>query len=699
MANEKNFSCYRIIFGAALLLVVIFLVYSNTFRASWHMGDYHHIIHNTRLHINDLQPSSLLKTIFFQDGQSKKLSRPVSRLTLATNWYFGKHKVFGYHMVNVVIHFLTAFFLFLTVYNILELPILKGKYIGDKYSIALLTCVFWSINPVQTQAVTYIVQRMTSLSTMFYILSIFLYIKARIVHPRSKKVVFFFFCFLSFLLALASKENAGILPLSLALVEICFFQDMRQLSLKKVSGYALLIGVLILTVLAIVFLGGHPLSFPDTFETRPFDLWQRLIAEPRVLVLYLTQMFYPVPTRLSIEHDFVISTSLFTPWTTLPCILIIIVLIGFGLSQIRKRPMLSFGVLFFFLNHVIESSITELVPVSEHRNYLPSLFLFFPVAVGIIWLIDYYHTRRRFIYYSLISFFTLLLIGLGSGTYIRNMAWATEKTLWEDAMAKAPKSALPSYSLARHHYEILGHHDKAMDLYEKSLSLRWQDISFKADALNSIAGIYSKRGEHDKAMNYYKKALAIVPRNETSNQQIAMLLTKLGKWDKASRIIDSLLSRFPDKVKYLNLKGFVLLKQKRPLDAMPYFKKCLKLSPAYRKAMINIGTILSSMGEHERAEWFLCRAHQLYPKDTLTLLWLIEINLRAGDEGDVDKYADELFSVVGVNEFASTAKRLSDHTLMVPESECALIRELGGKIWQKSDEIEELADIINREQR
>ena len=65
----------------------------------------------------------------------------------------------------------------------------------------------------------------------------------------------------------------------------------------------------------------------------------------------------------------------------------------------------------------------------------------------------------------------------------------------------------------------------------------------------------------------------------------------------------------------------------------------------------------------------------------------------------MDKYADELFSVVGVNEFASTAKRLSDHTLMVPESECALIRELGGKIWQKSDEIEELADIINREQR
>jgi Tfp pilus assembly protein PilF len=699
MANEKNLSCYAGVFASITLVVLIFIIYSNTFNASWHMDDYSNITHNTQAHIKNLQQSSLFETFFLQDGHSRKLFRPVSRLTFAINWYFCKNKVFGYHMVNVLIHFLTAFFLFLTVYNILDLPFLKGKYIGDKYSIALLTGVFWSINPVQTQAVTYIVQRMTSLATAFYVLTIFFYLKGRIVHSHSKKIVFFLCCFLSFLLALASKENSTILPISLVLLEICFFQDIGQLSLKKVSGYALLMGVFILTVLAIFFLGEHSLSVPDTFEARPFNLWQRIITEPRVFVLYLTQMFYPVPTRLSIEHDFVISTSLFTPWSTLPCILIIIVLIGFGLSQIRKRPILSFGLLFFFLNHLMESSVTELMPISEHRNYLPSLFLFFPVAVGIIWLIDYYHMRRRFLYYSLISFFTLLLLGLGSGTYIRNMAWISEKTLWEDAMAKAPPSAFPPYNLARHHYEVLGDHDKAMDLYEKSLSLRWQDTAHKAEALNSIAGIYSRRGEPEKAMNYYKKALAIAPRNETSSRQLAVSLTKLGKWDEASRFIDSLLSRFPEEEEYLNLKGFVLLKQERPLDALPYLKRCLKLNPAYRKAMINIGAILSSMGKHERAEWFLSHAHQLYPKDTLTLIWLIEINLRAGDEGDVDKYGDELFSVVGVNEFTSIAKRLSEHTFMVPESECALIRELGEKIWQKSDEVEELADIIKRRQR
>ncbi len=691
MLNEKTFTCYRTIFSAALLLVVIFLIYSNTFHASWHMDDYPNITYKPQLHIKDLRPSTLIGTFYAQIGENKKLYRPLSCLTLAINWYFGKANVFGYHVINILIHFLTACFLFLTVFCVLGSPNLKERCNGNEYFIALLTSTLWAINPIQTQAVTYIVQRMASLSTMFYILSLFFYVKGRIAHPTLlKKAIFFICCLLSFILALGSKENAAILPISLILVEICFFQDLGQPGTRKAFAWAFLGGTLLLVGIGTVFMHGNPLAFLQAYEDRPFTFFQRLMTEPRVLLLYLTQIFYPVPPRLSIEHDIAVSTSLFTPWTTLPCLLIVLALITMGLSQIKKRPILAFGILFYFLNHVIESSILGLELVFEHRNYLPSLFLFFPVATGVIWILDYYNEKKRLMYYVLISFFTLMLIGFGMGTYIRNMAWATERTLWEDAMAKAPKSARPPHNLAWGYYEVVGQYDRAMELYEKSFLREWHSYSHRANALYGIAGIHFKKGDYDRAVELYKKALRIAPKDEMTYQQLVLSLIRLGRWDEASKNLDFLLSRFPDKVKYLNLKGFVLLKQIRTEDALPYFKKCLKLNPYYRKALINMGTALSSMGEHERAEWFFKVAKARYPRDALVLLWLIEVNLRADDKGDAEQYMNKLFASVHINGLVSVAERLFEHNLMVPISSELLTQEIARKLEEKSKEIAQL---------
>jgi tetratricopeptide (TPR) repeat protein len=419
-------------------------------------------------------------------------------------------------------------------------------------------------------------------------------------------------------------------------------------------------------------------------------MWQRLLTQPRVLVFYLTQIFYPVPSRLSIEHDIAISTSLFNPWTTLPCIAIVLLLVALGLSQIKKRPVLAFGILFYFLNHVIESSVLGLELIFEHRNYLPSLFLFFPVSVGIKWVVDYYYAEKRLMYYMLISFFTLLIIGIGSSTYIRNMAWASEKSLWEDAMIKAPLSARPAHNLAWGHYEVVGQYDKAMELYKKSVLLRWHSYSYKADAFYGMAGIYFRKGKYRRAVELYRKGLKFSPKDEMTHQQLALSLMRLGRWDEALKNIDFILSRLPDNVICLNLKGFILLKQGKPRDALIYFKKCLRLNPYHRKSLLNIGAALSLIGEFNRSEWFLRIANEIYPKDVLTLLWLIDTKLKTGDKRDIDRYMDRLFNLVAVNGFRSIAQRLSDHTLMVPVSGKAVILKIAAKLETKSDEITQL---------
>ena len=124
-------------------------------------------------------------------------------------------------------------------------------------------------------------------------------------------------CVLSFALGLASKENAAVLPLTLYVIELCFFQDLGLAQTRRRFAVAGLVGgILLLGLGSFMFFEGDPLSVLS-YGNRFFSPSERLLTQARVLVFYLSQIFYPAPTRLSIEHDIAVSTSLIDPWTTL----------------------------------------------------------------------------------------------------------------------------------------------------------------------------------------------------------------------------------------------------------------------------------------------------------------------------------------------------------------------------------------------
>ena len=153
------------------------LAYISTFDAGWHLDDRPNILENRALHIQSLDPETLIRTFTAAPTQEsapgKRLYRPLPCLSFALNWYFNQDRVFGYHVVNLLIHFLSACFLYLCIQQILSTPILANKYQGQEIFIAMLAALLWSLNPVQTQAVTYIVQRMASMAALFYIVSIY----------------------------------------------------------------------------------------------------------------------------------------------------------------------------------------------------------------------------------------------------------------------------------------------------------------------------------------------------------------------------------------------------------------------------------------------------------------------------------------------------------------------------------------------
>lgn len=675
-----------------ILLIIISALYSNNYNASWHMDDYHSIVMNPKLQINDLSPPSLFNTFFSGYYDENKLYRPLSCLTFAINWYMGKNNPYWFHVTNNIIHVLTAFFLFIFTLKLFQTPKLRDSHQGNAYFIALLASCFWAINPIQTQAVTYIVQRMASLAALFYIMSMLFYINARMAESKSNRSLFYTGCFFSFLMALASKENAATLPAALFIIEIIFFREHTKKTIRNIN-LLLIFSVLILILFFIVTIKSNSGFLLKHYEIRPFTPLQRLLTEPRILLIYLSLFFYPIPSRLSITHDIELSVSLFHPWTTLPALIFILILMLVAILNIKKKPLLGFAILFFFINHVIESSIIGLELIFEHRNYLPSFFLFLPVAFGFKSLIDLYYKKSRLIYFMLVSFMVVMLTGIGIGTYTRNIVWATEKSLWEDAMEKAPLSARPPKQLAWGHYEILKDYGKALEFYDKSLDLYWNTTKHKAYAYYDIAGIFFKKKKYKKAAEYYYKALEIDPYDEISYKQLVRTLIELKDWDEALRQVNHLLSSKPLNATYLNYKGIVLLNLKRYQTAIECFKISLKQNQSPRDPMIGIAKALELSGEYERAMWFYGLAHSIDPGNTDILLLLIDLSIETDNDIQSDEYIEKLLSLSSFDKLKKVLLQIDDDRFMGLISKERIIPISSKKIKEVSKEMK-VSEII-----
>jgi len=633
-------------FALFSLAALCFLIYSNSFKASWHLDDYQNIANNPRVQIQDIQPSTLFQTFLASPEGKRKPFRSTAFFSFALNAYFGGQNVVGYHWVNITVHSITAFLLFITVLKLFETPRLVRRPQRDAFWIALLTAVLWAANPIQTQAVTYIVQRMTSMAAMFYILGVYCYLSARLAKTTNGKYSLIIGCICSYFLAIMSKENAALLPLALLLVEFTFFRDCRNSKELRLLILLLTVGTALIVVLGAVAFG-NPFGFLNGYPHRTFTPFERLLTESRILVHYLSQILYPVPTRLSIYHDIAVSKSLLVPWTTLPSILLILTLVGFGIKWMVSRPLLSFAILFFFVNHLIESTVIGLELVFEHRNYLPSLFVFMPISVWVIRLINSYDRSNMLMRRVLISGVVLLVAGFGVGTYIRNQAWANEKTLWEDTLVKAPNSIRAHHELAYQYYEKSGNYDAALSLYLRGLELNGQNVYEKTRSLNNIASIHFTRGEYAMAEHYWKEAIVSYPNYKQGYYRLALAQIRMGKWTKAAETLSSVIDKEPFDPDGLRLNGIILLHENKPEVAAGYFRKSIRVYPHDWESLMYLGLAFNMTGQGGKANRFYKMAGAERPKEPLIELLRAQNRLTYGNDNDVQSHLDRFIALVG----------------------------------------------------
>ena len=438
------------IYAFLALLFLIAITYSNSFEASWHLDDEPNITENRHLQIRELSLSQIVKAALSGPPSSGVVfHRPLSRLSLALNYYFfGGKEVFGYHVVNVLIHLSASFFLYLFALHALQLPLVRAG--ESSFLIALSAAAFWAVHPIQTQAVTYIVQRMTSLAGMFIVMAMYFYARAQTCSGRRSRATLLILCGLAGVLALGSKENAILLPANLFLFHLLMVEGVGKgawrRNLKLFSIFYLLPLLIFLGYLEIFH---H--SVTKVFElygTRAFTPPERLLTEFRVIVFYLSLLLYPMPHRLSIDHDISISTSLLAPPSTALSILLVLGILILSCFQARKRPLISFSLLFFLLNHGLESTILPMELVFEHRNYTPSMPFFIPIFAGIAQFLSGSGVHRPLKIFAIVAI-GLVLLAFSHSTFLRNSVWKNEETLWSDVLYKYPLSFRAHHNLGR----------------------------------------------------------------------------------------------------------------------------------------------------------------------------------------------------------------------------------------------------------
>ena len=371
---------FRHLIAAALIAGMALVAYSNTFHVPFHFDDRPNILQNPNVQFKAFTWDRVERLV---RNTYKETIRVFSYFTLALNYYFGEFDVYGYHLVNFFVHVASGIFLYWFLTLTFNLPSLKDRYGSISYEAALFASLIFIAHPIQTQSVTYIVQRMASMAGMFYLLSFVLYIKGRLSsgYPRA---IYFGGLALSYLLGVFSKENVAILPFFIALYEFYFFQNL-DLS-PKGRKILLVLAFALLALLAFGFMlwGRRYINvIIDGYQYRTFTMGERVLTQFRVVLYYLTLLVLPLPSRLNLDYDFTLSKTILDPPTTFLSILIVAGLIGYGIWGAKKRPMLSFWILWYFGNLVIESSVFPLEMVYEHRLYLPSVgpFVLFSLMV------------------------------------------------------------------------------------------------------------------------------------------------------------------------------------------------------------------------------------------------------------------------------------------------------------------------------
>ena len=684
--------------GRNALLLLFFIVlpfgaYRDTFWAPWHLDDVNNILKNPDVHLETLDGPGLMRAL------SSRVAgwRPVAYLSFALNHRWGGDRVFSYHLVNYLILCCTGFLLYRSMTHLLRAAHPEPSAAGWTCGVSLAAASVWVVHPLHTQSVTYIVQRMNLLAGMFGLLAFLVWLRARACVEAWARAAGYGGAGVAFLLALGSKENAAALPAFVVLYALLFPSGASP-TRDACAGRRVSTRLLAVAVLCALGVAGYLVTrwgipwILDSYADKPFTLAERLLTQPRVILHYIGLILLPLPRRMNLDYDFPVSRGWLDPPDTLPCIIGLAALGLAAVAAARRSPVVSFCLLWFLGNLVIESSVLGLEMVFEHRTFLPSMGLIAACVYGLAWMGRRFLPRPsgRWVGVGLASGIVILL---SHWTHERNRVWQDARCLWEDVVSKSPGKARPHSALglalqqegrvfeAMEQYQIAAlldpyyaeaHNNLALLLDEHgfpeaSMGALKRAIRLRPDhpaAYVNLGGILSRQGRYGEALGYlrqgvernprdpvawtnlgvayrglgdmrnaeacYREAIAIDAACVAAWDGLGVLLARTDRWDEAESVFHEALRRQPCHARSLNDQGNLLAMRGRDPEALASFSRAISCDPRLWEAYVNRGTLRYRQGRLQEAVTDYERALPNRPGDTRLLALLAATLAEAG---------------------------------------------------------------------
>lgn len=456
---------------------------------SYVLDDFENIVHNEELDIDQINSASIAQAAFAHSASI--FGRPVSMVSFALNKYYFGNNPYSYKVTNLCIHLANGVLIFIFSYLLLIAVNDKNKSATLKIKpqwFALIISAVWLIHPINTTGVLYVVQRMTSLATLFSLLSIICYLLLRLRMFRTGKisVSFILLSIVFFIMALLSKESGALIFVFISLIEIILLQfSSKEIKYDKrlIAFYSLaLISALFA---AITWIGPNPLVIASWYEFRYFTLGERLLTELRVVTSYIKWICIPNIQELSLYHDDVsISTSLFSPITTFLSLAFITTLLSAAFLLRTVAPLVSFGIAFFFAGHLLESTVFPLEFAFEHRNYLPSV----GILIALLSALGCKYKFNIKIIFGIFIVFSLLC----ATTYIRSDKWSNPFTFADYSATNKVNSARAQLARANIYLKLIA----AGEFANKQAVTEYFNAAVVADKFNIGADLSRLMAAH-----------------------------------------------------------------------------------------------------------------------------------------------------------------------------------------------------------
>jgi tetratricopeptide (TPR) repeat protein len=543
-----------------LLLAAVTAVYANSLGVPFLLDDITTILAN-----RSIQTLSPVAAVLFPPPDVYSAGRPVLNLTFALNYTLGGTVVGGYHAVNLAIHLAATMVLFGVLRRTLLLPKLSEAFAPAATPLAFIIAGLWGLHPLNTVSVVYVSQRAESLMGLFYLLTIYFFIRSVPAGALHWRIVSIGAC----IFALATKEVAVTAPVLVFLLDAtCVSGSFREAWRLRWRYHVALASTWL--VLAALMLNSE-LGRRAVGAEHGITWFDYARLECSAVAHYLRLALWPVPLVFDYGANLPLPTwtSLILPAAVLCAIAVIAV------QQLRRCQPLGFLAGSFFLLLAPTSSIVPIAgqPIAENRMYLPLVSVMAVLAAGA------YRSGTRQSYFAMATG----IVALGWLAHVRNADFRSAVDIWRDTTAKQPINERAWVYLS----EALKAEGRMGEAIEAMLAgVRHRPAS--AELANNAAVNLFAVGRTTEAILHFKTAIRLKPDYAEAYYNLGIVYFRSKNFAAASNCFERQLQLKPGSAEAHNYLGLCFFNLGNLEAAAPQFERAVELDPNHRDAKTNL---------------------------------------------------------------------------------------------------------------